>query len=498
VGQARILLLSCPPVFHHSNSIHEMVASLDAPGPHHASLYGRLRTVDQRGFSARRLSIQPMFLNFYGLSEQPFGVTPDPRFLYHSAAHREALASLLYGVQSMRGFLALIAPPGTGKTTLLFELSQRLNAKARIAFLFQTQCSSEQFMRLLLTEIGCVEADMDSVRSQQKFNEMLLAEARAEKPVLLIVDEAQNLDSNVLETIRLLSNFETPANKLLQIILAGQPQLAEKLAAASLSQLRQRISIMTSLRPLSPEEVRGYIEYRMRVAGIRGALPFTAAALDFIAELSEGVPRLVNNYCHSALALGFALKQRCIDVDVITEVANDFDFDKLICNQRPADAGAGNAKPPENVTLAGAPLRATQPYINPDSEMVLGTNPGTPKLSAVSTAASGNPSQLAKPQVLGAFESEVNANQSDNLDASNPQSGMEPPAGLSSEGKGADASRTAEVTSIEGNEENLDRSLPSLVEALETMQRIAMALEAQRRNTRRSRCRESIVSTVER
>lgn len=209
-----------------------------------------------------------MFLNFYGLREQPFGVTPDPRFLYLSPTHREALASMYYGIDAERGFVALIAKPGMGKTNLLFQLLQQFRAKARTAFVFQTQCTSREFMRFLLLELGCeVDANMDLVSMHEMFNRCLLQEAHAGRRFIVVVDEAQNLEPSVLETIRLLSDFETPQAKLLQIILSGQPELADKLSRPSLRQLRQRVSLLSTLKPLPADEVVHYINHRLRAAG---------------------------------------------------------------------------------------------------------------------------------------------------------------------------------------------------------------------------------------
>ncbi|MGA7927917.1 MAG: AAA family ATPase [Candidatus Sulfotelmatobacter sp.] len=271
-----------------------------------------------------------MFLDFYGLREQPFGVTPDPRFLYLSPAHREALASMFYGIDAERGFVALIAKPGMGKTTLLFQLLQKFQSRARTAFVFQTQCTSREFMRFLLLELGCeVSREQDLVTMHEQFNRCLLQEAQAGRRFIVVVDEAQNLEASVLETIRLLSDFETLQAKLLQIVLSGQPELADKLARPSLRQLRQRVSLLTTLAPLSPEEVARYINHRLRAAGRPDGPLFTAPAAKMISELSEGIPRNINNICFNALSLGCALRQKTIDVGVIQQVAADFDLASL-------------------------------------------------------------------------------------------------------------------------------------------------------------------------
>jgi general secretion pathway protein A len=271
-----------------------------------------------------------MYLQFYGFREQPFGVTPDPRFLYLSPAHREALASLYYGIDCGRGFLALLAKPGMGKTTLLFQILQKFQSTARTAFIFQTQCTSREFTRFLLSEIGCeVNGDQDLVTMHKKFNECLLQESRAGRRFIVVVDEAQNCEPSVLETIRLLSDFETPRSKLMQIILAGQPELADKLAKASLRQLRQRISLLSKLDPLPLPEVEKFIEYRLRIAGYTGSSLFTPQARRMIAEMSDGIPRNINNLCFNALSIGCAMQRKSIDVDVLSEVATDFDISRL-------------------------------------------------------------------------------------------------------------------------------------------------------------------------
>ena len=273
-----------------------------------------------------------MFQQFFGLREQPFGVTPDPRYLYLGEGHREALASLFYGIEANRGFLALIAKPGMGKTTLLFHLLEKFRNRARTAFLFQTQCSSREFMRFLLAEVG-LESDGDFVHMHEQFNRCLEQEARAGNRFIIIIDEAQNLDASVLETVRLLSDFETPQAKLLQIILAGQPELGEKLAQPGLNQLHQRIASFSSLKPFGPDGVARFIEHRLRVAGYSGARLFDPRAVNRIAELSAGIPRNINNLCFHSLSLAFALRNRIIDMETVEEVARDLDIRHLLAEQ---------------------------------------------------------------------------------------------------------------------------------------------------------------------
>jgi general secretion pathway protein A len=271
-----------------------------------------------------------LYLNFFGMKEQPFGVTPDPRFLYLSESHKEALASLYYGIEANRGFIGLIAQPGMGKTTMLFHMLETFRTSARIAFLFQTHCNSREFMRLLLAELGCEEDTQDLVRMYDEFNTRLLKIAEEGNRLIVVVDEAQNLEPEVLETLRLLSNFETSKAKLMHIILAGQPALAQKLASPGLAQLRQRVSIVQGLAPLPAWEVKNYVEHRLRIAGYRGSPIFTDRAYESMAVATEGIPRNVNNFCFNALSIACALRKRTIDSDVVNEVLSDLDLHRLI------------------------------------------------------------------------------------------------------------------------------------------------------------------------
>ncbi len=268
-----------------------------------------------------------MLLDYYNLKEQPFGVTPDPRFLYMGASHREALASLQYGIRSGRGFLCMIAKPGMGKTTTLFQLLSELKDSARTVFLFQTLCSPEELLRALLRDMGVVRIGDNIVRMQEQLNRVLVEESHRGRKVVVVIDEAQNLTDSALELLRMLSNFETASDKMMQIVLAGQPQLREKLASPELLQLRQRMSIFARLDPFDAAETHRYIEHRLCVAGYNSRAPlFTTQAEALIAKHGEGIPRNINNICFNALSVGRVLKQTTISKEAITEVLHDLDL----------------------------------------------------------------------------------------------------------------------------------------------------------------------------
>jgi type II secretory pathway predicted ATPase ExeA len=264
-----------------------------------------------------------VFLDFYGLKDQPFGVTPDPRFLYMSPSHREALASLYCAIENNRGFSAMVAPPGMGKTSLLFRLLESVKGKARTAFLFHPDIDAPQFLQSLLLDIGLDGSGHDFVKMRDSLNRMLIEERRAGRRFVLVVDEAQNLSSEILESIRLLSNFETPREKLLHIVLAGQPRLSETLRQPEMSQLSQRVSTLIGLQPFSREEIFEYIRYRLSVAGRNNRSPFSEEALNVIAQASGGIPRNINSLCYQALAIGCALRKATIDGDVLNELTRD-------------------------------------------------------------------------------------------------------------------------------------------------------------------------------
>jgi type II secretory pathway predicted ATPase ExeA len=270
-------------------------------------------------------TVERQFLGYFGLKEQPFGVTPDPRFLYLGHTHRQALAALTYGTELNRGFLTLIAKPGMGKTSLLFQYLDGLRNKARTAFLFQTVGNARDLMCYLLADFGLDGAGKDLPEMHSILNQFLMEEMRSGRRLVLVIDEAQNLDEKVLESIRLLSNFETPRMKLIQIVLAGQPQLAEQLAKPSMAQLRQRISFSIRIKPLTREEVDAYVDHRLWVGGYKGPSLFSVGARALLAERSEGIPRNINNMCFCAMSLGWASKAKTIDREMMRDVLADFD-----------------------------------------------------------------------------------------------------------------------------------------------------------------------------
>jgi general secretion pathway protein A len=268
-----------------------------------------------------------MLLRYFGLSEDPFGVTPEPRFLYHSHTHREALASLKYGFQSNRGFTALIAPPGLGKTTLLYRYLSDIQESARIVFLFDIDSQSEprELIGAILRDLGVTPANT-STGMHEQMNAVLVEEARRGRVVVVVIDEAQNLSHAALETLRLLSNFETTQAKLIHIVLAGQPQLSETLMEPSLVQLRQRITTVCKIELLSDGETRDYIDHRLRRAGHSGEPLFTSDALDLIVKASQGIPRTINNLCFNALSICRALNGKQVSAGMVEEAVMDLDL----------------------------------------------------------------------------------------------------------------------------------------------------------------------------
>lgn len=269
-----------------------------------------------------------LYQTHFGLTQAPFNITPDPSFLYLSASHREGLAQLSYGIRARKGFVVLTGEVGTGKTTLIHALLNDLNGSAQTALIFSTIVSPADLLRSVCEEFGLIEPKRPPLEIHDylvSLNEFLLESYRKGENCALIIDESQNLSAEVLESIRLLSNFETSKDKLLQILLVGQPELAVRLNSPELRQLKQRVMLRHHLRTLSLPECCEYVSSRLKVAG--GDRPiFTPNALESIHSYSNGIPRIVNVLCDNALLTGYALGKKEIDTGVIREVAEDLNI----------------------------------------------------------------------------------------------------------------------------------------------------------------------------
>ncbi len=247
-----------------------------------------------------------MYLEFYGFREAPFNITPDPRFLYFSARHREALEHLLYGIRERKGFVQITGEVGAGKTTLCRAALERLGPAFQTALILNPVMSSSQLLRTILVELGLKPPGRaDRVAYLEMLNAFLLAQVPLGHDVVLLIDEAQDLSAELLEQVRLLSNLETDRQKLLQIVLIGQPELKRMLDDPRLRQLRQRITVRYHLEPLSREETELYIYYRMQVAGGNGRPTLSPWALRRIHRYSRGIPRLINAVCDTAMLAGY-------------------------------------------------------------------------------------------------------------------------------------------------------------------------------------------------
>jgi len=260
-----------------------------------------------------------MYLDFYGLKENPFNVTSDPNFLYLGKPHREALAYLLYGIKEKKGFLEITGEVGAGKTTLCKALLNQLSSDAKTAFILNPNLSELQLLEAIVEDFGIKPVRRSKVSLLRQLNNFLLEELRKSSTVVLILDEAQNMKNSTLEAIRLLSNLETDKEKLFQIILVGQPELRDKLRSPSLLQLAQRIGVRFHMGPLQSEEIEKYIYHRMKVAGSENGVHFSEDALDKIFRFSNGIPRLINLICDKALLSGFVRDVKSIDGEIINK-----------------------------------------------------------------------------------------------------------------------------------------------------------------------------------
>jgi len=259
-----------------------------------------------------------MYESFFALKQKPFSVTSNPSFLFLSQRHREALAHLTYGIRERVGFIEITGEIGTGKTTICRALLNQLDEKTKTAFIFNSNLSELQLMQTIIEDLGIKTAQKSKGALFSELNRFLIEQLAFGNNVVLIIDEAQNLSLRLLEQVRMLSNLESENEKLLQIVLVGQPELREKLNSPSLRQLRQRIAVRYHIEALNQDEVALYITHRLGLAGANGGAPiFDAEAIEEIYRYSKGIPRLINMVCNRALLTGFVREERCISDEII-------------------------------------------------------------------------------------------------------------------------------------------------------------------------------------
>jgi general secretion pathway protein A len=268
-----------------------------------------------------------MYKEFFGLRANPFNVNPDPRYLFLTRHTEEALACLTYGIQSRKGFVLLTGEVGTGKTTLINKLLEWLRLQqVATAFIFNSRMNVPQFLDYMMADFGIPSDSRSKSQVLMKLYNWLLDRYRAGETAVLIVDEAQNLSDEVLEEIRMMTNLETFTEKLLQIVLVGQPELEQRLKQPHLRQLRQRLTLRAKTHPLSLEETKAYVAQRLRIAGANGQQIFDAESLLAIHRYSNGIPRVVNLICEHWLVSAFVDQHKLVTTNVVDAVARDFDL----------------------------------------------------------------------------------------------------------------------------------------------------------------------------
>lgn len=258
-----------------------------------------------------------MYLEYYGLSEPPFDITPNPRFLFYSPKHREAFNHLLFGIRERKGFVQITGEVGCGKTTICRALLEHLGPNYSTALILNPVLDANQLMKAIAMEFGLTVHGLDRLETVAMLNQHLFEQVEQGRDTVLIVDEAQDLTLDLLEQVRLLSNLETDSRKLLQIILLGQPELRKRLNDHRLRQLRQRITVRYHLRPLSRQEISQYIHHRLQISGSKGVPVFTPAALWRIYFYSRGIPRLVNAVCDKSLLAAYVQQVDRINFGIV-------------------------------------------------------------------------------------------------------------------------------------------------------------------------------------
>ncbi len=272
-----------------------------------------------------------MYKEFYKLQENPFDLTPDPAFLYFSKAHQKAMAYLTYGLETRKGIIQLTGEIGSGKTTILRAILAKKKNKLKSSFIVNPHATFEQLLRMILHQLSVIDAEVKDTKDVllSKFHNYLKDQMKQDFPVVLIFDEAQNIEVPVLEELRMLSNLETVKQKLVQIVFVGQPELREIFSLPGLRQLKQRIAVACHLTALSREDVEEYINHRLRVAGANGSPVFTHQACDEIYTYSHGIPRLINTVCDAALLAGYVEEKKTMDEEILIDVISGLEEDLI-------------------------------------------------------------------------------------------------------------------------------------------------------------------------
>ena len=296
-----------------------------------------------------------MYNSYFGFRESPFSISPDPRFFYANSVYLEAYASLRYGIEAKKGFVAIIGEVGTGKTTLLRKLMRQLKNTTHSVLVFNAAFTFDELLRVILADLALPVDGTDKLGMIEQLNRYLIEQFEKGHIVCVLIDEAQSLSDESLEGLRLLSNLETDRQKLLQIVLAGQPELDARLEQPNLRQLKQRIAIRCEICPLSHDEVEAYIKFRLNAAGHAGEVLFDPQAIQKIASYSKGIPRLINILCDGALLLAYAASKKRVLSKMIGEVASDL---RLHSSIPPTTATAANEK--TGMSIVGRTLRPSR------------------------------------------------------------------------------------------------------------------------------------------
>lgn len=270
-----------------------------------------------------------MYRNFYGLAKEPFHITPDPSFLFLSPSHKEALGSVIYGIERRKGFVAITGEVGLGKTTILRAYLEKANKEQiKIIYLFNTNISFKDLLKAIYGELG-IEIEVDNVFDMvNRLHQELIDEYKKGRNVVLIIDEAQNMPVETIENLRMLSNLETSKDKLIQILLIGQPELETKINLHELRQLKQRIAIRAVISPLTQEESIAYIQHRLAKASLTKKPVFTPGAMALIAKHSRGIPRVINILSNLSLVAGLGHRRKPVDTKLVKEVIADYKGEK--------------------------------------------------------------------------------------------------------------------------------------------------------------------------